>query len=101
TTSSFDRVHRISKNSEVTTFFRGLSRPQGLAFDKDANLYIAASYSGRHRIVHISPQDRAELMLSSSQIVKITLLQTGRAMIATINALFTIDWDMCSLPMLG
>src|SRR5262249_4062127 len=69
TTSSFDRVHRISKNGEVTTFFRGLGRPQGLAFDKDANLYVAASYGGRRGIVRISPQGRAELVLSGSQIV--------------------------------
>src|SRR5262249_380769 len=97
----FDRVHRISKNGEVTTFFRGLGRPQGLAFDKDANLYVAASYGGRRGIVRISPQGRAELGLSGSQIVGMALVQTGRCMIATVNALFTIEWDVWGLPMLG
>src|SRR5262249_13201332 len=101
TTSSFDRVYRISKNGEVTTFFRGLGRPQGLAFDKDANLYVAGSYGGRRGIVRVSPQGRAELVLSGSQIVGMALLPTGRAMIATVNALFTIDWDVRGLPLLG
>ncbi|HJZ65194.1 MAG TPA: IPT/TIG domain-containing protein [Candidatus Acidoferrum sp.] len=101
TTSSFDHLYRISKNGEVTTFFRGLGRPQGLAFDKDANLYVAASYGGRRGIVRISPQGRAELVLSGSQIVGMALLPTGRAMIATVNALFTIDWDVRGLPLLG
>lgn len=101
TTSSFDRVYRISKNGEVTTFFRGLGRPQGIAFDKDENLYVAASYCGRRGIVRISPQRRAELVLAGSQIVGMALLPTGRAMIATVNALFSLDWEVRGLPLLG
>src|SRR5882724_1788554 len=101
TTSSFDRVYRISKNGEVGIFFRGLGRPQGLAFDRDANLYVAASYAGRRGIVKITPQGHAELALSGSQIVGIALLPTGRAMIATSNALFSLDWDVHGLALLG
>src|SRR5216110_460125 len=101
TTSSFDRVYRISKNGEVGIFFRGLGRPQGLAFDRDANLYVAASYAGRRGIVKITPQGHAELALSGSQIVGIALLPTGRAMIATTNALFSLDWDVHGLALLG
>src|SRR5438128_5854668 len=101
TTSSFDRVYRISRNGEVTTFFRGLGRPQGLAFDRDANLYVAASHGGRRGIVKITPQGHAELALSGSQIVGMALLPTGRAMIATTNALYSLDWDVRGLPLLG
>src|SRR5262249_30788623 len=54
TTSSYDRVFRITRGGEVLVFYRGLGRPQGLAFDKDANLYVAASYGGRRGIVRIS-----------------------------------------------
>jgi IPT/TIG domain-containing protein len=101
TTSSFDRVYRISKNGEMTTFFRGLGRPQGLAFDKDENLYVAACYGGRRGIVKITPQGRAEMVLAGSQIVGMALLPTGRAMIATANALFSLDWEVRGLPLLG
>ena len=34
TTSSFDAVHRISPAGEVEVFYRGLGRPQGMAFDE-------------------------------------------------------------------
>jgi sugar lactone lactonase YvrE len=101
TTSSFDRVYRISKNGEVTIFFRGLGRPQGLAFDKDENLYVAACYGGRRGVVRITPQGRAEMVLAGSQIVGMALLPTGRAMIATANALFSLDWEVRGLPLLG
>jgi len=45
TTSSFDCVHRISREGEVEVFYRGLGRPQGLAFDEEGRLYVAASIS--------------------------------------------------------
>src|SRR6476660_8476962 len=47
TTSSFDCVHLISMHGEVEVFYRGLGRPQGLAFDEDGRLYVAASMAGR------------------------------------------------------
>jgi SMP-30/Gluconolactonase/LRE-like region/IPT/TIG domain len=101
TTSSFDRVYRISQGGEVTTFFRGLGRPQGIAFDRDGNLYVAASLGGRRGIVRISQMGRAELVLSGGAIVGMALLPSGRAMVATSNAIFTLDWDVRGTPLFG
>ena len=41
TTSSFDAVYRISDAGDVETFYRGLGRPQGMAFDDQGRLYVA------------------------------------------------------------
>jgi hypothetical protein len=101
TTSSFDRVYRISQGGEVTTFFRGLGRPQGIAFDRDGNLYVAASLGGRRGIVRITQMGRAELVLSGGAIVGMALLPSGRAMVATSNAIFTLDWDVRGAPLFG
>ena len=38
----------------MKTFFRGLGRPQGLAFDRDGNLFVAACYAGQRGIVRIT-----------------------------------------------
>src|SRR5262250_3836386 len=47
TTSSFDSVYKIDPHGAVSVFYRGLGRPQGLAFDRDENLYVGASLSGK------------------------------------------------------
>ncbi len=51
TTSSFDCVYKVDPQGSVSTFYRGLGRPQGLAFDVQGNLYVAASLSGKRGIV--------------------------------------------------
>src|SRR5713226_9349324 len=50
TTSSYDRVYRITQGGDVHVYYRGLGRPQGLAFDRDSNLYVAASHGGHRGI---------------------------------------------------
>jgi len=101
TTSSFDRVYRISPAGEVSVFFRGLGRPQGLAFDRRGNLYVAASLGGKRGVVRLTPQAEPELVLGGSNIVGLALLLSHRAVITTNNALFTLDWDVEGLPLNG
>src|SRR6266851_4258979 len=101
TTSSFDHVYRVTQGGEVTTFYRGLGRPQGLAFDRNGNLFVAASLSGRRGLVRVTPQGRAEFVLSGSGLVGLALLPTSRAVLATNSALFTLDWDVAGLPLAG
>ena len=101
TTSSFDRVYRITRGGEVTAFYRGLGRPQGLAFDREGNLYVAASHGGRRGIVRITPQGQAEIVLSGSGLVGLALQPSGRAILTTNGALFTLDWEVRGLPLIG
>src|SRR5215471_9070081 len=54
TTSSFDSIARISKDGHVSRFYRGLGRPQGMAFDVNGNLYVAASLAGRRGVARIT-----------------------------------------------
>src|SRR5215469_18011489 len=101
TTSSFDRVYRITPGGEVSVFFRGLGRPQGLAFDRDGNLFVAASYQGWRGIVRIDTQGNADIALSGSGLVGMALQSSGRAILATTGALFTLDWEVRGLPLVG
>lgn len=99
TTSSFDRICRIDQHGEVSLFYRGLGRPQGLAFDRTGNLYVTASKSGRRGIVRITPDGEADLVLSGTGLVGLALLPTQRAVLTTTGALFSLDWDAEGLPL--
>jgi sugar lactone lactonase YvrE len=101
TTSSFDRVFRISPAGEVSVFFRGLGRPQGLAFDRTGNLYVAGSLAGKRGVVRLTPRAEAEVVIGGTNIVGLALLPTHRAIIATNNAVYTLDWDVEGLPLNG
>ena len=91
TTSSFDSIHRISRNGEVEVFYRGLGRPQGMAFDAEGNLYVAASLGGRKGVVRIDPDRRPELFLSGPGIVGLAFTPSRAMVVATTNAIYRVD----------
>jgi sugar lactone lactonase YvrE len=91
TTSSFDSVYRISHQGEVETFYRGLGRPQGMAFDEEGRLYVAASMGGRKGVVRIAEDRRAELFLSGPGIVGVAFTPSRAMVVATTNALYRVD----------
>jgi hypothetical protein len=91
TTSSYDAVHRISHEGEVEIFYRGLGRPQGMAFDEDGRLYVAASLSGRKGVVRIDPDRSAQLFLSGPSIVGLAFTPSRAMVVATTNAIYRAD----------
>ncbi|MBS1858476.1 MAG: SMP-30/gluconolactonase/LRE family protein [Acidobacteria bacterium] len=91
TTSSFDAVYRINMDGEVDVFYRGLGRPQGLAFDAEGRLYVAASLAGRKGVVRINTDKSAELFLSGPGIVGLAFMPSRSMAIATTNAIYRVD----------
>jgi len=91
TTSSFDVVHRISPAGELEVFYRGLGRPQGMAFDESGNLYVAASLSGRKGVIRITPDRDAALFLSGPNVVGVAFTPSKSMLVATTNALYRVD----------
>src|SRR6202049_4531568 len=61
TTSMFDCIYKVTPQGNVSTFFRGLGRPQGVAFDVEGSLYVAAFLSCKSGIVKIPPSGEASL----------------------------------------
>lgn len=94
TTSSFDSVYRISHTGEVDVFYRGLGRPQGLAFDADDRLYVAASLGGRKGVVRIGMDGQPELFLSGPGIVGMAFTPSRSMVVTTTNAVYRVDVDI-------
>lgn len=99
TTSSFDSVYRVNDNGEVDVFYRGLGRPQGLAFDAAGNMYVAASLGGRKGVVRIDPNAKAELFLSGPNVVGLAFTPSRSVVVATNSALFRVDVDVAGKPL--
>ena len=91
TTSSFDSVYRISHEGQVEVFYRGLGRPQGMAFDEEGRLYVAASLGGRKGVVRIAADRGAELFLSGPGIVGLAFTPSGAMAVASSNAIYRVD----------
>jgi hypothetical protein len=51
--------------------------------------------------VRISPQGHADHVLSGPALVGLTLLPSGRGILAANSSLFTIDWNVRGLPLFG
>ena len=101
TTSSWDSVYRIDAHGTVTTYFRGLGRPQGMALDVDGNLYVAASLAGQRGIVKITPAGSATLHVSGSGLVGLAFAPGRTAILATNDAVYHLPLDVQGLPSLN
>src|SRR5215203_5337969 len=91
TVSSSESVHRIDRDGRTSVFFKGLGRPNGLAFDRDGNLYVAASYRGRRGVVRISADGReAELAVAGTNVVGLCFDAAGNMLVATGEAIYSL-----------
>jgi sugar lactone lactonase YvrE len=100
TTSSFDSVHKIDPHGTVTTFFKGLGRPQGLAFDAAGNLYVAASLAGKRGIVKLTPDAKASLEVAGQDLVGLAFAPGRAVILATTSAVHHLSWNIPGLPLL-
>jgi sugar lactone lactonase YvrE len=94
TTSSFDAIHQIDPHGEVSLFYRGLGRPQGLAADIEGNLYVAASLNGRRGIVKVTPEAKASLVVSGPNLVGLAFGPGASAVLATTSGVHHLSWDI-------
>ena len=94
TTSSFDAVYKVDPHGHVEVFYRGLGRPQGLAFDVQGNLYVAASLHGRRGIVKLTPDGQASLAVSGQNLVGLAFGPGGSVVLATTSGVHHLSWDI-------
>lgn len=92
---SYDSIYRIDRDGADEIFFKGLGRPQGLAFDEDGNLYAAACFESRHGVVKISPDgEKAEIFLAGTGIVGLCFTKQGEMIVATNDSVYSLPLDL-------
>jgi hypothetical protein len=100
TTSSFDCIHRIDPAGAVSTFYKGLGRPQGLAFDVEGNLYVAASLAGKRGIVKITPDGTPRLEVAGNGLVGLAFAPARSVVLATTSSVHHLSWNIQGFSLL-
>lgn len=91
TVTSFDSICRISPDGDIEMFFKGLGRPQGLAFDREGNLYVAAALRGRRGIVRISPDGKdARIIVAGVNLVGLAFSPGGEMAVVSIDSVYLL-----------
>lgn len=91
TVTSFDSIIRIDQDGEVGIFYKGLGRPQGLAFDANGNLYVAASLRGRRGVVRISPDGiQADLFVAGMNLVGLAFSSLGDVIVVSNDSVYSL-----------
>ncbi len=91
TVSSFDSVQRINAVGDVSKFYTGLGRPQGLAFDVEGNCYVAASLRGHRGIVRITADGRkAELVVAGANLVGLAFDRQGDMIVVSTQRVYRL-----------
>lgn len=91
TVTSYDCVWRLNADGEQDVFFKGLGRPQGLAFDTEGNLYVAASLRGRRGIVRISPDgSEAKLVVAGVNLIGLAFSSAGEMAVVSIDSVYSL-----------
>jgi len=94
TTSSFDVVYKIDPHGTPNIFYRGLGRPQGLAFDAEGNLYVAGSLRGKRGIVKFTPDGQPATVVSGQGLVGLAFAPGRSVVLATNSAVHHLSWDI-------
>ena len=91
TLSSNDAIWAIDTHGEARPWFRGIGRPQGLALDRDGNVYLSACLHGQRGLVRITPHGEATLALSGANLVGLAFSPLGTTILATSEAVYDVD----------
>src|SRR5215218_8517659 len=95
TVTSFDSIWRINPDGDIDMFFKGLGRPQGLAFDRDGNLYVAAALRGRRGIIRISPDgDDAKVVVAGVNLVGLAFSAGGEMAVVSIDSVYSLPMQI-------
>ena len=88
-----DPVYRLSRAGEVSTFYEGLGRPQGLAFDADGRLYVVDSLAGASGVFRFDPDaaGEPEPMVLGGSLIGLAFDPRGGLVLSSSDTVYRLD----------
>jgi streptogramin lyase len=87
-----DSIYRIDRSGNVTTFYEGLGRPQGLAFDDQGRLYVADALAGIGGIFRFAPGGgEPECVLAGGGLIGAAFGPGGALAVCSADTVYRLD----------
>lgn len=88
-----DCVYRVSMNGDVSIFYEGFGRPQGIAFDDEGRLYVVDALAGRGGLYRFEKNDTASpiALLEAGGLVGLAFSRDGSLALSTSDTVYRLD----------
>ena len=90
TLATQDNIYEVGADRKPKVFFRGIGRPQGMAFDSAGRLLVAGSYRGRRGVFAIGPGSRLQQLVSSPMLVGVLVTAQKDLVLADSDTLYHV-----------
>ena len=94
-----DCVYRVSMDGNVSVFYEGFGRPQGIAFDADGRLYVVDALAGGGGLYRFDAEGsrEPELLLDAGGLVGLAFSAEGMLALASSDTVYRLDADIRGL----
>ncbi|CAN5880445.1 hypothetical protein BH18ACI5_BH18ACI5_10740 [soil metagenome] len=94
-----DCVYRVSMDGDVSVFYEGFGRPQGIAFDDEGRLYVIDALAGGGGLYRFEAEGsrEPELLLDTGGLVGLAFSGEGMLAVASSDTVYRLDADVRGL----
>jgi sugar lactone lactonase YvrE len=97
TLSGTEHIYGIDQEGTVRVVATGLGRTQGIAFDREQNLYVIAYLQGQGGVVKIAPDGTMQQVIAGINLVGLAFGLDGTLVLADNSSLYTLDFGVQGL----
>lgn len=91
TFATCDRIHRVSRQGEVSVVSAEFGRPQGMAVDADGQLYVVEGLAGRAGLYRVREGRPRELLLAAPSLVGVAIDPRGGLVVSSSTSVYRLD----------